>query len=283
MTRTGDVVRLAQHRPEPFVAVHPEDAAAAGLADGGLANVTTAHGSESYRVACDPGQRRGSLFAPIHWSRTCASGGLTGSLAQANPDPLSGQPAFKSTPAAIAPLAVDWHGFLLTRQRAAPTAPWWVHITADGCERFEIAGQGSLAAAAAALCAPTPRQIVTELCDGARGLRRALSTNGRLDAVLLLSAGPALPGRDWLAQQFAAHDLPAGLLAGAPAGPVADVGAQICACFNVGLNALTHAIRSQRLADVGAIGAALGAGSNCGSCKPELARLLHQLRETEDA
>ncbi|HPU15899.1 MAG TPA: (2Fe-2S)-binding protein, partial [Polymorphobacter sp.] len=252
-------------------------------ADGGLASVTTAHGSEAYRVVFDAGQRRGGLFVPIHWSRTRASGGLTGSLAHARPDPHSGQPAFKSTPASIAPLDVDWHGFLLTRARTAPAAPWWVHITADGCERFEIAGQGGLEAAAAALCAPAPGQIVTEMRDGARGLRCALSTGGRLDAVLLLSAGPALPGRDWLAQQFAAHDMPAGLLAGAPAGPVADVGVQICACFNVGLNTLTAAIRSQRLADVGAIGAALGAGSNCGSCKPELARLLHQLRETEDA
>ena len=60
-------------------------------------------------------------------------------------------------------------------------------------------------------------------------------------------------------------------------------GAQICAGVNVGRHALAHAIRPPRLAAVGATGAALGAGSNCGSCKPELARLLHQLRETEDA
>ena len=45
MTRTGMSPRLGAHRPEPFVEVHPHDASAHGLADGGFARVATAHGA----------------------------------------------------------------------------------------------------------------------------------------------------------------------------------------------------------------------------------------------
>ncbi len=40
MTRTGLSPRLASHMAEPFLAVHPLDAVAAGLCDGGLAEVS---------------------------------------------------------------------------------------------------------------------------------------------------------------------------------------------------------------------------------------------------
>ncbi|MCQ4163034.1 (2Fe-2S)-binding protein, partial [Roseomonas sp. GC11] len=56
--------------------------------------------------------------------------------------------------------------------------------------------------------------------------------------------------------------------AAAPAEPV------VCACFSVGLATLRAAILGQGLADVAAIGAALRAGTNCGSCIPELKEIL---------
>ena len=51
MTRTALSPRLSQHRREPLVEVHPMDAAAAGLAAGDLARVTSAHGESLFKVA----------------------------------------------------------------------------------------------------------------------------------------------------------------------------------------------------------------------------------------
>jgi len=48
----------------------------------------------------------------------------------------------------------------------------------------------------------------------------------------------------------------------------------ICSCFNVGINTIRDAIARGNLTDVDAIGAALQAGTNCGSCRPELRSLL---------
>jgi assimilatory nitrate reductase catalytic subunit len=51
----------------------------------------------------------------------------------------------------------------------------------------------------------------------------------------------------------------------------------------VGVNTIVTAIEEQGLLSVEALGQALGAGTNCGSCKPELAALLAQYNRLEAA
>ena len=59
-----------------------------------------------------------------------------------------------------------------------------------------------------------------------------------------------------------------------PTGPQSSPGPQVCACFNVGLNTIIGAIRDKQLRTVQQVGEALQAGTNCGSCKPKIQRLL---------
>jgi assimilatory nitrate reductase catalytic subunit len=66
------------------------------------------------------------------------------------------------------------------------------------------------------------------------------------------------------------------LLAGCSGGEVVAgaAGRTVCSCFSVGLKTLLDAIVERRLTSVPAIGRALRAGTNCGSCLPELAAIL---------
>ena len=64
------------------------------------------------------------------------------------------------------------------------------------------------------------------------------------------------------------------ILAGRPGMNRPDPGAMICACFDVGVNTIADAIAKQGLITVDALGAALRAGTNCGSCRPELRALI---------
>ena len=116
MTRTGTSPRLCAHSPQPFIEIHPADAEAAGLVDGGFATVTTQYGSAILKVSCHAGQRRGSIFAPIHWSDATAAHARVGDLAAAARDPVSGQPELKATPARVAPVKFAYRGFALTRR-----------------------------------------------------------------------------------------------------------------------------------------------------------------------
>ena len=274
MTRTGLSPKLSQHRQEPLVEVHPDDAAAAGLIAGAFARVTTPSGSAIFRVALDEGQRRGSLFVPMHWTDQTSSSGRCNLLPDSAADPFSGQPGFKNTAAAIAPAVMDWRAFLVTR--AAPALPggiYWTSVTRNGGVLVELAGEGAIDVDA--LLPPGPR---AEAFDQARGTRRIVVKDpaGRLVAALYLTRSGRLPGRDWIAAQLIAGegegDL--ALLAGRPAVAGPDRGPIVCVCFDVGENTLCGAITGQSLASVEAVGAATNAGTNCGSCRPAIARLL---------
>ena len=116
MTRTGMSQRLGAHLPEPFVEVHPDDAARRGLADGSFARVTTDHGQCTLKVVVSARQQRGMLFAPIHWSEANASAARVGALVAPIIDPFSGQPEAKATPASILPYEYVFRGFVLSRK-----------------------------------------------------------------------------------------------------------------------------------------------------------------------
>ena len=281
MTRTGKASRLFRHIGEPFLTVHPDDAA--GLAEGGLARIESAWGAGLLRVRLDYGMRRGAVFAPMHWTaRFCAAGRVNGAV---NPavDPVSGQPEFKHTPVRIGPAAMGWHGFVLARRRLALDAAWCATIPLDGgVWRHELAGEGMAADAHAGLVAALggPDGWMALRDPAGAVFRAALVVGGRLEACVFAGPDHALPPRDWLMALFAQDRLDPGERRALLAGRRADGAAPeppVCVCMGVGAGAIRAAIAAG-CGDVAAVGAATKAGTNCGSCKPEIAALLAGMR-----
>jgi assimilatory nitrate reductase catalytic subunit len=110
-------------------------------------------------------------------------------------------------------------------------------------------------------------------------LREAYVQDGRLERVLFI--GAALPPRDWLIAAFEAPELTdemrKWLLFGRAPGAAPDNGPIVCACAGVGARAIERAIGAGAR-DVEAIGQATRAGVTCGSCRPELQRMLARER-----
>ncbi len=108
-------------------------------------------------------------------------------------------------------------------------------------------------------------------------IARPCCSAGRLEAVLFVGADPKLPSPEWLKSLFALADIPAGerrhLLAGTPVEGAADEGPVVCVCFQVGARRIEAAAAAGNRS-VEKIGRQLGAGTNCGSCIPEIRRLL---------
>jgi assimilatory nitrate reductase catalytic subunit len=144
---------------------------------------------------------------------------------------------------------------------------------------YELAGTGE----PKRLTDSLPKGDVIEAVDPAKGMRRmAVLRGGRLVAAMFLTGSGELPSRDWLISQL---DEPQGptVLAGRAPGAQADQGATVCACFDVGTKTILAAITESRLTSVAEVGAALRAGTNCGSCRPAIARLLSQAGESLNA
>ena len=110
--------------------------------------------------------------------------------------------------------------------------------------------------------------------------RAARLENGRLESCLFIGADPNLPERDWLTKLFANKDLTQSdrthILTGRPGNGQLDAGRTVCACFGVGYNTILAAIRDQGLSNPEEIGLVLRAGTNCGSCIPELHQILQK-------
>lgn len=275
MTRTGLSPRLSAHRREPLLEVAPADAARAGLADGGLGRVTTPAGSAIFRVAVSQGQAPGQVFVPMHWTDSMAASGRTGALVMARTDPHSGQPGFKNVPAVLAPETSDWRAFILSRSAVQPDCAYWVRSRIAGGWLTELAGTGG-----ADIAGLLPAGRTSEVADHARGMQRLAVSDaaGALLALAYVTRNGSLPAREWLVRAFAAGtaSLPE-LLAGRPAVQQPDAGPQVCICFDVGENAVRRAVDGGA-ATVAAVGRATCAGTNCGSCRPLIARLIAETR-----
>ena len=293
MTRTGLSPVLGANAPEPVAEIHEDDARAAGIADGGLMRIATAYGSGIFRASVTAAQRRGSLFVPIHWSDANSAMSGAGRMVHALVDPVSGQPAFKHTPARAESVAPLWRAFFLSRREIAPPAcGYWASRRVEGGWLCEMAGLSEgeappdldlLAGESAGTVEDGFEEM--EMRDGDAGaLRQARLRNGRLTDCLILTRGGKLPPRDWLSGLLVTDEIDETtrrvLLSGRAAEGDVD-GRLVCACMGVRSGAILAAI-AEGASDVAAIGARTGAGTNCGSCRSEIRGLIEHA-ETEEA
>jgi len=280
MTRSGSSPRLGQHLPEPFVEIHPDDAARSGVADGDFARVITDYGQCTLRVAVSERQQRGMLFAPIHWSEETAATARVGALVAPFTDPFSGQPENKATPASIVPYEYVFRGFALSRVRLElPLHVWWTRVTVAGGYGYLFADNADLARWQSWLRSIAGSELA-EYKDFGGGVYRAASfAEDRIATCLFM--GPARDAGDWdvVKSMFAldalSEDQRRMLLSGKSTDGLESRGPIVCACFGVGRTTICDAIAAgARTASE--IGVQLKAGTNCGSCVPEMKRLIAQ-------
>ena len=282
MTRTAKTPRLMAHIGEPFVEIHPDDARTIGVAAADLAEIDSPRGRAVLRVVVTDRQRRGSLFAPMHWTEQYASLARVDALAASVVDPDSGQPELKITAVAARRFAAGWHAFAVSRAPVATAvADYFAIAPARGGWRAELAGLSEpsdwTAFARKTLGLGNDAEIIA-YHDAAAGQRRFVAFEGEVLAGALFAARqPVAAARSWLVERLDARIAPEArlrLLAGRPGAEARDRGPTVCTCFDVGRNEILEAAADHGCATVAAIGARLKAGTNCSSCREEIAKLL---------
>jgi assimilatory nitrate reductase catalytic subunit len=283
MTRTGKSVRLAGHRPEPTVELNPRDATQRGLQDGDIAELASSWGRAAMRVLVSDTVRPGDAFAPMHWTAQVSRAGRINAAVNPAVDPVSGQPELKHTPVEARRIDVKWHGTILARRPLmVPELTYWTKIKGAGFEAYLLAGEEPLAAARRKLSAAIRATNPGSWLDGENGLGAVIG-DGVLEAAMILGATRDETARDRLAPFMAMGRLGVdrrnALLHG---GDASDRGGEICACFGVSTGAVTAAIAGGATS-LDAIAGVTKAGSNCGSCRPELRALMRAARTRKAA
>ncbi len=294
MTRTGLVPALMSHTPEPVLTIHPADAATAGIAQGALTRIVTVEGEMLLRADLRHTQRHGEVFAPMHWTDQFASTGPVGRVVSGKVDPVSGQPELKATAVTVEPATVHFHGLLVRRTGGAlPDICHWIRVPVSEGQMYRLAGLRPMPAGddttrfAAALLGQAEDTDWLEVSDRRRGvLRVAVVRDGALEACLFLARdASALPNEAAVIPMLGAPVPDAArskILAGRMYDATAAEGPKVCACFGVTRDAIRHAVATHRLSSVQQIGVLLRAGTNCGSCIPELEEILRNVRMPAD-
>ncbi len=314
MSRTGSIGWLFGHVPEPQIELHAQDMARLKLAEGDLVHVTSRRGSIVLPASASAQMTPAQAFIAMHWGEEFLSGSTStgaraaGVNALTSPAfcPSSKQPELKHAAVKILKAELPWKllgvawlddaAALRARSQLAPLMAAFPFATCVpfGRERsgvlfraaaFEAVGDELIARIEAALGLDTHE--VLHYADKRRGQRRSMrlaTVNGdkRLEGFLL--AGD-ISAQAWV-KPLLQDELPAqayGRLLLVPGGqaPVALVsrGKQVCSCFDVSItqiDSLLETATGNADAQLAQLQDQLKCGTNCGSCVPELKRLVQQ-------
>jgi assimilatory nitrate reductase catalytic subunit len=293
MSRTGTAARLFGHVPEAVLGLHPDELTKRQLQPGDLMRVVSRRAVLIVPVSPDDSLLPGQAFLPMHWGDRFLKGGVN-SLTLSAFDPLSRQPELKQAAIRIERVDLPWQFFALvegdvqkrlTALRALCDSFDFVSLCLTGRER------AALLVRAASHQPPQPALLeridrlleldqdsVLAYDDATRSVsKRVRLDEGRIVALRL--AGETL-ARDWLQRLWAQGRVDEPLrrwllapLSAPPGGNAIQARDKVlCNCKNVGQRAILEGIESGL--DLPQLKALLGCGTQCGSCVPEIKRLI---------
>jgi ferredoxin-nitrate reductase len=96
LTRTGKAEPLRKTTPDPFLELHPSDAATSGVRDAEFAEIISRRGKAVVQVRVTAEIRTGTCFMPFHWGRRFGFYKAANNLTIMARDPVSRQPELKA-------------------------------------------------------------------------------------------------------------------------------------------------------------------------------------------
>lgn len=295
MSRTGTLGRLFSHVGEPLLAMNAADMARRSLSDGDIVQLSGCRGKLALRVETSAEMRAGQTFMPMHWGSQFMSGLGVNALTGNDYDPVSKQPELKHAAVQVARLELPWQMVVMRKGDALRRLSRLQPLL----KNFEYAALGlfgreeELVVLRVAHAVPVSDGLLAEIDailgldaaaevmqyrDAKRGIcKRALMEEGRLLGVRLTGETVA---RDWLKEIIAqggdAESLRPWLFAPLSAPPAGQIqrGRIVCNCMDVSEQEIMAEFRSGL--DLAAMQAKLKCGTQCGSCVPELKRLVAQ-------
>ena len=293
MSRTGTSARAFGHVEEAVLSLHPEEMRRRRLLAGDLVKVRSRRGSLIVPVQADEAVRSGQAYLPMHWGNRFLKGLGTNVLTQPAFDPLSKQPELKQAGVEVDKVELPWQFYALVegdvQQRLSALRPLFETFAYAS---LSLTGRERPALQIRAASAVAPDAALLAQIDGLLGLdegpvlayddprrtvgKRVRIEEGRITALRLAGETAA---RDWLkglwSEGKADAELRRWLLAplSTPPGNSAKAsGKTLCNCLNVSESAVCAGI--SRGLDLDGLKAELKCGTSCGSCVPEIKRLL---------
>ncbi|BAY25608.1 molybdopterin oxidoreductase NarB [Calothrix sp. NIES-2100] len=106
-TRTGRIEKIRQMHPEPFIEIHPRDAASLGITDNQWLEVRSRRGQAKFPAKITKAIAPGTVFVPMHWGALWANEAEANALTHPESCPDSLQPELKACAVQLTPISVE--------------------------------------------------------------------------------------------------------------------------------------------------------------------------------
>lgn len=309
MSRTGTVAQLFNHVEEPFIYMAADDLSRRHIKSGDIVKVSNKRGHLVIPVKQSDELQASQTFIAMHWGSQFMSGIGVNALMPSTFDKTSKQPELKHTAVKIEKLDLPWRMTVmrkikdlstLQKIRGLMSSFEYANCGLFGRQTKEYAGMLILKAAHESV----PNNSIIEELDLILGMTDDMPllnyndvTRGISKRILVESvhdnakkvSGVRLVGEvlatDWLKETMASGEFTDELrrwaLAPLSAPPVGQVsrGKVICNCLDVSENEIIDAV--SRGADFITLQNKLKCGTECGSCAPELRKIVGIYSKTE--
>ncbi|WP_104901952.1 molybdopterin oxidoreductase family protein [Nostoc sp. 'Peltigera membranacea cyanobiont' N6] len=106
-TRTGRIDKIRKMHPEPFIEIHPRDAAKLGIVDNQKVEVRSRRGKAQFPAKVTKAIAPGTVFVPMHWGSLWADNAEVNALTHPESCPDSLQPELKACAVQLIPISVE--------------------------------------------------------------------------------------------------------------------------------------------------------------------------------
>lgn len=296
MSRTGTVPRLFNLEDEPALGMHPCDMRHRQLEDGDLAKISNSRGETVVRVMQQAGLQKGRAWMPMHWGNQFMNSAGANAVSSDITDPYSKQPELKHAAVQITRLDLPYPLTLIRCCADQPEALHLLQAARQAMSDFPYASvslygrKNPLVILRAAAHEAINEMEIARLdrlfgmsgddnailyVDARRSvMKKAIARDGRLFGVRL--AGETL-AQSWLKKAMAEDELDSSMirLALAPsARPPVSIAPRniVCKCADVSDVQIQQALAKG--ADLPTMQETLKCGTFCGSCVPEIKRMV---------
>ncbi|BAU06645.1 nitrate reductase [Fischerella thermalis CCMEE 5330] len=107
LTRTGRIEKTRQMHPEPFIEIHPRDAARLGISDNQLVEVRSRRSKTFFPAKITKAIAPGTVFVPMHWGALWADNAEANALTHPESCPDSLQPELKACAVQLIPVTAE--------------------------------------------------------------------------------------------------------------------------------------------------------------------------------
>ena len=121
MTRTGRIEKIMKRQPQPFIEIHPQDAAKLGIEEQTMVEVRSRRGIGRFAARVTKAIVPGTVFVPMHWGALWTENGEANLLTHPEACPISLEPELKACAVNLTPVKIEETFNTSTAKEIAPT------------------------------------------------------------------------------------------------------------------------------------------------------------------